>query len=130
MGNRVVAHYLDGRIIKGLNLDVDLAKPTCQVRSLAGAVTEVALAELKALYFVRNFDGDPGRHESTRLAPADPRLHGSTLVTLHFGDGEKLVGLMHRDSSKEPYFFLIPVDRGSNNIRILVNRAAVVSVGT
>jgi hypothetical protein len=128
MSNRVVAHCQDGRIVKGLSLDVDPAKPTCQVRSTAGVVTEVALAELKALYLVRKLDGDPKRHESTKVEPADPRLHGAKRVTVQFEDGEKLVGLLHRGSSSEPFFFLVPVDRGSNNIRILVNRAAVVSI--
>ena len=130
MSNRVVAHLRDGRIVKGLSRDVDPTKPTCNIMSPAGAVSEVALADLKALYFVRNVSGDPGRHESTQLQPGDPRLHNSHLVTLHFDDGEKLVGLAHRGRPNDPFFFLVPVDRGSNNIRILVNRAAVVYMET
>jgi hypothetical protein len=130
MSNRVVAHCRDGRIIKGLSRDVDPAKATCHISSPSGTVSELALGDVKALYFVRNFSGDPGRHESTTLQPTDPRLHGSLLVTLYFDDGEKLVGLAHRGHPKDPFFFLVPVDRGSNNIRVLVNRTAVVSIET
>ena len=128
MSNKVVAHYLNGRILKGLSIDVDVLKPICHVRSSGGPAVEVKLADLKALYLVRDLEGDPGRHESIRVTQGDSRLHGSTLVTLQFPDGEKLVGLMNRYPPNRPYFFLIPVDPGSNNIRILVNAAAVTSL--
>jgi hypothetical protein len=130
MSNRVVAHCRDGKIIKGLSRDVDPPKPTCNITSPAGTASEVALADLKALYFVRSFSGEPGRHESTVLDPKDPRLHNSLFVTVHFDDGEKLVGLAHRGHPDGPFFYLLPVDRGSNNIRILVNREAVASMET
>jgi len=128
MSNKVVAHYLDGRILKGLSIDVDVLKPICHVRSSGGPAVEVKLADLKALYLVRELEGDPGRHESTQVAQGDNRLHGSTIVTLRFSDGERLVGLMNRYPPNRPYYFLVPADPGSNNIRILVNAAAVTSV--
>ena len=128
MSNKVVAHYLDGRILKGLSVDVDSSKASCHVRSSGGPAVEVKLADLKALYLVRDLEGDPGRHESIQVTQGDSRLHGSTLVTLQFPDGEKLVGLMNRYPPNRPYYFLVPADPGSNNIRILVNAAAVTSV--
>ena len=128
MSNKVVAHYRDGRILKGLSVDVDSSKASCHVRASGGPAVEVKLADLKALYLVRDLEGDPGRHESIRVTPGDSRLHGSTLVTLQFPDGEKLVGLMNRYPPNRPYFFLIPVDPNSNNIRILVNAAEVTSL--
>jgi len=128
MSLKVVAHYRDGRILKGLSVDVDASKPSCHVRASGGPAVEVKLADLKALYLVRDLEGDPARHESIQVAPDDSRLHGSTLVTLQFPDGEKLVGLMNRYPPNRPYFFLLPVDAGSNNIRILVNAAAVLSL--
>jgi hypothetical protein len=128
MSNQVVAHYLDGRIVKGVSLNVDPSKLSCHVRSGPGPAVEVRLADLKALYLVRSLEGDAARDEGYQVAPGDNRLHGSTLVTIRFPDGEKLVGLMNRYPPNRPYFFLVPVDRGSNNIRILVNAAAVTSL--
>ena len=29
MANEVVAHYLDGRVVKGVSLDVDPGRPVC-----------------------------------------------------------------------------------------------------
>lgn len=128
MSNRVVARYRDGRIVKGMSLDVDAARPSCHVRPEGGQATEVALADLKALFFVRSLEGSPQHHESVRVEPKDPRLHGSTVVRLRFEDGEELVGLTNAYPPTRPFFFVVPVDRESNTIRILVNRAAVVAI--
>ena len=64
-------------------------------------------------------------NEVRALSPADPRVHGSTAVSLQFPDGEVMVGLTNRFPPNRPYFFVVPVDPESNNIRILVNRGAV-----
>jgi hypothetical protein len=125
MSNKVVARYLDGRLVKGVSLDVDPAKPTFHVRPAGGRPLEVRLADLKALFFVRSLEGD-SKHQEHRLPdPADPRSRGSTLVSLRFADGETMAGLTIRFPPPRPYFFIVPVDARSNNIRILVNRAAV-----
>jgi hypothetical protein len=125
MNNLVVARYLDGRTLKGTSLDVDPAKPTFHVRPPEGITAEVKLKELKALFFVRTLEGDMARHEAHALNPADPRALGSTAVSLHFPDGEQIVGLTNRFPPNRPFFFVVPVDPESNNIRILVNRSAV-----
>ena len=64
-------------------------------------------------------------NEARALDPADPRMHGSTAVSLQFPDGEVLVGLTNRFPPIRPFFFVVPVDPESNNIRVLVNRSAV-----
>jgi hypothetical protein len=42
-----------------------------------------------------------------------------------FADGEEIVGLTNRFPPITPYFYMLPIDPVSNNIRILVNKAAV-----
>jgi hypothetical protein len=86
------------------------------------------LAELKALFFVRSLEGDAHHEEGSQPDPADPRLRGSVSVKVRFQDGETLIGLMNRYPPNRPYFFVVPVDQKSNNVRILVNRAAVASL--
>ncbi len=125
MSNRVVARFQDGRVVKGTSLDVDPAKPVCHVRPPGGEVVEVALADLKALFFVRSLEGDPGHDESRLPDPGDRRLRGATVVSMRFADGETMVGMTIRYPPNRPYFFLNPVDPKSNNLRILVNREAV-----
>jgi len=128
MSNHVVAHYQDGRLLKGKSLDVDPAKPTCHVRPVTGPAVDVKLADLKALFFVCSLEGDPAHVEAVVPDPSDPRLRGSSPIALRFQDGETMVGLTNRFPPTRPYFFIVPLDPKSNNIRILINRAAVVSM--
>jgi hypothetical protein len=125
MANKVVAHYLDGRVVKGVSLDVDAERRTCHVRTADTGTVEVKLVELKALFFVKDLAGDPAHAEGTAVDPGDVRARGACRIAVEFGDGERLVGLTVRYPPVRPFFFVLPADATSNNIRILVNRAAV-----
>jgi len=128
MSNKVVARFRDGRVIKGISLDVDPAKPVFHLRPAQGTAMEIKLSDLKALFFVRSLEGNPTHKEARALSPGDVRIRGSTLVTLRFADGEVIVGLTIRFPPNKPYFFVVPVDTKSNNIRMLINRDAVTSM--
>ncbi|MGH7553159.1 MAG: DUF6982 domain-containing protein [Longimicrobiales bacterium] len=125
---KVVARYQDGRMVKGVSMDVDALRPTFHVKPPEGKAVQVALDELKALFFVRTLVGDSTHKEDRTPNPADPRARGSSIVTVRFADGEEIVGLINGYPPKRPYFFIVPVDPKSNNVRILINRAAVVSM--
>jgi hypothetical protein len=125
---KVVARYLDGRLVKGVSMDVDAMRPTFHVKPTEGKAVQVALNELKALFFVRTLDGDSKHKEDGTPNPADPRARGATVVNIGFADGEQIVGLINGYPPKRPFFFIVPVDSKSNNVRILINRAAVVSM--
>jgi hypothetical protein len=126
--NLVVARYRDGRVVKGTSLNVDPSRPACHVRTPAGPV-EVLLADLKALFFVRTLDGDPARHDRAEAAAHDPRLVGGHPVVVEFPDGERIVGATNRFPPNRPFFYMVPLDAASNNVRILVNRAAARRIG-
>ena len=125
MANEVVARFLDGKVIKGVSLDVDPNRPICHVRTGERRMVEVKLTTLKALYFVKDLVGDAKRDDSALLAEADERSHGSYPIDIEFIDGERLVGFTVRYPPIRPFFFVLPADVRSNNIRVLVNRAAV-----
>jgi len=126
--NNVVARFADGRIVKGVSMNVDITKPACHVSTSDGKMEEVRLADLKALFFVKSLDGDSAHNEAMAAEATDPRARGSILVELRFTDSERLVAFANRFPPLGAYFFLVPVDPKSNNIRILVNRAQVVSI--
>jgi len=128
MNNQVVARYKDGRIVKGTSLDIDPARPSCHVRTPDGKTAEVQLKDLKALFFVRSLTGDSARDENRTPNPEDLRSRGSKLLTMTFEDGEVMVALTNRYPPNRPFFFVLPVDPKSNNIRMLVNHDAVVSM--
>jgi hypothetical protein len=124
--NQVVARFLDGRVLKGSCLDVQLDKPTIRLRFADGKTELVELKHLKALFFVRSLDGDAAKDDARQAASDDPRLRGSAPIVVHFADNESISGLTNRFPPNKPFFFILPVDAASNNIRILVNREAIV----
>jgi hypothetical protein len=124
--NQVVARFLDGRIIKGQALDVDPSRPTFHIRPRARPAMEVRLADLKALFFVKDLTGDPKRVEGMSIESEDTRARGAHAIEVEFADGERVVGLTVRYPPVRPYFYVLPADESSNNLRILVNRAATV----
>lgn len=128
-GHLIVAHFIDGTVKKGQSLDVDPKKPTCHLKTETGGTIEVALAETKALFFVRSATGDPKRNEAREPVPGDSRLVGARKVRVMFADKEQIVGLMNRYPPITNFFFMLPIDPTSNNVRILVNRAAVKEMG-
>jgi hypothetical protein len=125
MANEVVAHYLDGRVVKGISLDVDPGRPLCHIKTPSKGTLEVKLTELKALFFVKDLIGNSGRHDILKLEPNDERARGAFPIELEFADGERLVGLTVRYPPVRPFFYVLPADSRSNNLRVLVNRAAV-----
>ena len=130
MSHKVVARFSDGRLIKGTSLDVVPGRPTCHIQTADVGTIPVALAELKALFFVRDLNGDSEYSPSQAVDPADTRLRGTKRIDVRFHDGEQILGLVNRYPPPRPFFFLLPANPGCNNIRILVNRAAVVSMSS
>ena len=126
--NKVVARHADGTIVKGTSMNVDVSKPTIHVRTSDGKMTGVRLADLKALFFVKSLEGDSAHNEAMAAAPADPRARGSHLIEMRFRDGERLVAFANRFPPAGAFFFVVPVDSASNNVRILVNRAELHSI--
>lgn len=125
MAHKVVAHFIDHAIVKGVSADVDPARSLCHIHTRDQGTIEVDLSQVKALYFVKDFDGQPRYDEAHRAHGGDQRLVGSRQVRIRFQDGEEQGGLMNRYPPNRPFFFLLPMDPASNNIRILVNRDAV-----
>jgi hypothetical protein len=91
-----------------------------------GAVAEVSMKDLKAVFFVRDFKGHPQRTDRKHFADERPPVGREVEVAFH--DGEVLVGHMSGYQAERPAFFLTPADPGSNNLRILVVARAVSSV--
>lgn len=129
--NRVVARYLDGRTLKGQTADFLPTRPSFHVipSSQVGTaiqVVEVKIADLKAVFFVKDLVGDAAYNEAKAFAPA-VRAVGRK-VQVEFADGETVVGTTQGYQPDRPGFFLVPVDPKSNNDRCFVVMAAAKSV--
>jgi hypothetical protein len=126
--NDVVAHFLDGKIMKGLTRDFfpnqSAAFHLCA--TAAAPPHRIRLSDVKAIFFVRDLEGDSRRRDIRGFltGPAETR-HGKKISVL-FPDGELVCGYTHSYSPQRSGFFVYPSDAGSNNLRIYVN----VSPGT
>jgi hypothetical protein len=121
MQNTVVAHCLDGTLVKGVTNNFFPNKPSFHVVDRdSGERREITIADLKAVFFVKDFDGDPERREQ---ADVDRTGFGKKM-RVEFGDGETLVGYCQGYSPNRPGFFVFPSDPDSNNDRIFIVTAA------
>ena len=121
---KVIARLANGELIKGYTNDFFPKKPFFRVgTSPSDHGTEVAVKDLKALFFVRNFLGDPTRESKQSFN--EGRAYQGRKAEITFFDGEKLVGTVLSYDRERPAFFLVPVDEESNNTRVFVVSAAV-----
>lgn len=126
---RVVVRFADGRVMKGTTQDFNPAQPRFHLLSAeGGAPVEVRCAELKALFFVKRFEGDP-HHARLRGFPAQAPAAGlGKKVAVLFKDGELVCGYALSYTPDRDGFFLSPADADSNNIRVFVVTAATAEV--
>lgn len=127
--NRVVAHYRDGRVVKGHTNDFLPTKDSFHLMGAdapAAKPVEVHLRELKAVFFVRDFAGTPGRPRRQEFDPAKPLMGRKIRVV--FKDGELLVGTTHGYQPGRSGFFVVPADPDSNNTRCFVIAAATETI--
>jgi hypothetical protein len=115
--NKVIAHYADGRLLKGTTLDFFPSRPTFHLTEANGDVHEVVLDDLKAVFFVRSFDGVPGRSERRGFFT---RYTQGKKVMVEFEDGETTFGYTLSYSVRGIGFFMFPGDPESNNTKIFI----------
>lgn len=126
--SRIVARYVGGQMIKGFTQHFLAANGSLAVSPApdapASARVTVPFKDLKAIFFVRDLDGNASYRERKAL---DPAAKGRK-VTVVFGDGEELVGTTVNYLRSAPGFFVHPADPKSNNERVFVVAQAVKDV--
>jgi hypothetical protein len=115
---RVVARFRTGHVVRGYTNDFHPSKPHLHLtpEDRTGEAMFVSLAQLKAVYFVRDFTGDPSRVDRNDFQDAG---HGRK-VEVAFEDGEVLLGTTLSYRPDGSGFFVQPADAGSNNMRVFV----------
>jgi hypothetical protein len=118
--SKVVVGFLNGSRVKGYVCDFSALKQSFdllpQEDPLQGGEVKVELKDLKAVFFVWEFTGNPEYYDSLRAAA--PK--GGFTLEVTFTDGEKIVGRSEGYSSQPIGFFMFPTDPKGNNIRIFV----------
>lgn len=133
---KVILHYLDGKIIRGHLKSINPESETISIKTKEKD-KRVKLSDLKAIFFVKAFVGNRSYREK--------KVYGLTKskgrkVLVKFKDGEFLTGFLEGPlpwkkgfflDSPDPSlkgFFLLPTDRSSNNTKIFIVNSSVKEV--
>ena len=120
--NKIVIHYQDGRLMKGITIDFFPNKDNFHLipadTSPGTKPLDVSVPELKAVFFVRNFDGNP-HYEDKKEFDSAKNLIGRKIKVM-FNDGELMVGVTNGYDPNRSGFFVTPVDPISNIDRCFV----------
>ena len=74
------------------------------------------MKDLKAIFFVKDFVGNPAYNE---MPGGDGPKHGRKVVVT-FTDGEELSGATEAYNAQKLGFFMFPVGKDGNNLRVFV----------
>jgi hypothetical protein len=115
---KVIARFNDGRLVYGYTNDFHPSKNQLHLspNPRQGDSTYIPLSQLKALFFVREFMGDPTRVDSKDFLEAPQ----GRKVEVTFRDREVMVGSTLGYRGEGNGFFIHPADPGSNNLRVFV----------
>lgn len=127
--NLVVARTRNGNVVKGHTRDFLPENPRFHVLPRGGdQVVTIEMAELKAVFFVRDLIGSKLRHKSREFPKFDPAPEVGRRIAVVFEDGELLIGHAQAYAGDQPGFFVRPLDPDGNNSRVYVLRAATKEV--
>jgi hypothetical protein len=120
---QLVVKYIDERILKGTPTTWDIDSDGFNLLprdALPGSNEEIyiSFADLKAVYFVRDFDGQIGK----KIVSPATQIRGLHML-LKFSDKENVEGYTSESySPASPRFYFFPADQSGNTISLLVER--------
>ncbi len=136
--DKVVIRFNNGDLLKGYLKEFSQESPAVSFQELGGNVSrEIAVEALKAIFFVRTFEGDSDYKEKKRYGI---RKKEGRKIFVQFKDGESMVGFLQGDmpwdrgfhiskpDGKKTGFFIIPVDEDSNNIKVYIFKLSLKDV--
>lgn len=118
--NRVVVKFKDKKILKGKTSDFFPNKNQFHLELIGGELLEVHVEDLKAIFFVKDYDGNKDR----KKAYNDDITGTGRKMQVNFSDGESIVGFTLGYSPDRQGFYMTPADLEGNNIRIFVVKSA------
>jgi hypothetical protein len=120
--NKVVVRFRDGTMVKGFTHDFNPNRETFHVTEVQEEreVIEVSLTHLKAIFFVKTFEGNKDHRGSDDFTMGSLKNIPGLKVKVTFSDGEVMYGSTHGYAPERRGFFIFPADKESNNERVFV----------
>jgi len=128
---KVVVHFADGRTIWGFipestgRSEGTLTAEAMEVTDTDGKCLKIQPADVKAIFLVRSFEGDPNYAEYKSFI--DRSTGNGVWLRVHFQDGEILEGVGPNTLATflDSMFYLTPPDPRSNNHAVLVSKSSL-----
>jgi len=126
---RVVARFSDGKVLKGTTQDFFPNRPSFHlIPTDGGNGLEIRCKQLKAVFFVKTFEGDSKRKDVRGFIAAPAETAQGKKIAVRFKDGELLCGYSLSYTPDRDGFFVFPADSGGNNLRVYVLTGAATEV--
>ena len=120
MQEKIIAHFLNKKLLKGFSEDFSQDKYFFNITDKdTQDKLEIALLLLKAVFFVKDFEGNNAYKEKYDI----DRINVGQKVKIQFKDNETIIGYTPGFSPQGIGFFLYPPDPQSNNEKIFVVNA-------
>jgi hypothetical protein len=122
--NKVVIQLKNGTVRKGVTNDFLPNKTRFHFTYMDGSTEAVDIDALKALFFVKDIDGNKDYRETYN----DIIQGGGRKIRVEFADGEVIIGYVLGYSPERQGFIMSPADINGNNDRIFVVTSATKKV--
>ena len=120
---KVVLRFLDGTVRPGYAPLFEEGLETVYASDLSGFPMAFPIGELKAVFFVRTFSGNPAYDQKD--SPGSPVHSSENIIKLHFTDGERMRGDIGPGTDLTRAFYITVLDPDDNNVMIYVNPGAL-----
>jgi|Deesub1362B_J571_1020462.scaffolds.fasta_scaffold00010_72 hypothetical protein len=134
---KVVLHLKNGTLVKGFLVQFNEEADELRILTRKGYTERFYIDDLKAIFFVKTFEGKPKYRETKRYEEIEFK---GKRIYIKFYDGESILGYLQGEfpwkkgfhlSVQNPHkkgFFIVPVDKQSNNKKIFVVISSVEDV--
>ena len=119
--SNVVVRFEDKTLLKGKISNFSTLHEFFQLELLNGDSVIVNIDKIKAIFFVKNFEGNKQytyKYEDNLSGLGDK-------ITFKFNDGEKIVGYSQHFESTPKGYFITPADVNGNNTYVFASRSAI-----
>jgi hypothetical protein len=110
--------------MKGTTSDFFVNKLHFHLTTNEGSVEDIDVEKLKAIFFVKDTEGDKTRDD----VYDDEIAGGGRKVSVEFTDGETIKGYTLTFNPNKHGFFMTPADLESNNDRIFIVKSATTNI--
>jgi hypothetical protein len=125
---KVVVQTREKKLYKGFSKSDFITDSKVKLIDEKGNQFDLPLEDLKAVFFVRDFNGNP-EYDEVRFLTSQEKPIRWIVAELQFTDGEVVEGKIRNDQGllNEPGFYLYPTDEVGNTEVIYVVKSSTVA---